>query len=282
MVNAAQLKDAYKLVKASCQKDWSSDTASKAVLHFATISAEFLSETCEKIDLMSKVPGKKYISYSLEGTVSRPANKAYFTTNQSVLSKHWRSNSFNKVDQSSFQKALYSIALAPCLALELLDRNNKKGPATYFEHLIGHIFSRSLGVKPSKGTKLKVGKQQVQMTMDFLFEREYPTPSIHLPVKMSTRERIVQAWSHQRMLDSSFRIGRYQGIMVIFSETKLDSKKLEVVEICVPDQWLAYQSLLAKMERIYYFDVPVRYQELADKHPSLFRLNNFYDFFAQK
>ena len=52
--------------------------------------------------------------------------------------------------------------------------------------------------------------------------------------------------------------------MVLFSETKLDTRNHQVVEICVPDQWLAYQSLLSKMERIYYFDLPLRYQELTD------------------
>jgi len=105
---------------------------------------------------------------------------------------------------------------------------------------------------------------------------------IHLPVKMSTRERVVQAWAHHRLLDAAYGVGSYRGIMILFSETKLDSKKLEVVEICVPDQWLAYQVLLSKMDRIYYFDVPNAYGELTKRHPEIMPIKNFGEFFIEK
>lgn len=119
------------------------------------------------------------------------------------------------------------------------------------------------------------------MTMDFLFETADDSPNIHLPVKMSTRERVVQAWAHQRLLDAAYGSARYKGIMVLFSETKLDSRTHEVVEICVPDQWLAYQTLLARMERIYYFDMPIRYQELTEAFPSVIRIRPFQQLFTE-
>lgn len=119
------------------------------------------------------------------------------------------------------------------------------------------------------------------MTMDFLFDTTSGTPNIHLPVKMSTRERIVQAWAHQRILDATFGHGHYQGIMVLFSETKLDSRTLEVVEICVPSQWLIYQTLLAKMHCIYYFDMPVRYRELTSSHPQVIQIKPISDLQAE-
>jgi hypothetical protein len=84
------------------------------------------------------------------------------------------------------------------------------------------------------------------------------------------------------MLDTAFGVDTYKGIMVLFSETKLDNKKLEVVEICVPDQWLAYQLLLCKMERIYYFDVPGRYADLAARFPDIMPIKIFGDFFIEK
>lgn len=65
--------------------------------------------------------------------------------------------------------------------------------------------------------------------------------------------------------------------MVLFSETKLNSRRLEVVEICVPDQWLIYQTMLAHMDRIYYFDMPVRYRELTETYPDLLRILPFGD-----
>ena len=116
--------------------------------------------------------------------------------------------------------------------------------------------------------------------MDFLFD--LGARKVHVPVKMSTRERVVQAWAHQRLLDSAYGKGEYTGIMVLFSETKLDSRSHEVVEICVPDQWLAYQSLLSKMDRIYYFDLPKRYQDLTDSFPTVIQIKQFGEFFTEK
>jgi hypothetical protein len=99
---------------------------------------------------------------------------------------------------------------------------------------------------------------------------------------MSTRERVVQAWAHQRILDGAFGPGTYKGIMVLFSETKLDSRSHEVVEICVPGQWLVYQSLLARMTRVYYFDLPCRYQALTTAHPELIQVRRFGEFFTER
>ena len=99
---------------------------------------------------------------------------------------------------------------------------------------------------------------------------------------MSTRERVVQAWAHQRILDGSQGENTFRGIMVIFSETKLDSRSHEVVEICVPDQWLIYQTLLSRMERIYYFDVPCRYQALTHNYADVIQIKQFGEFFTEK
>jgi hypothetical protein len=192
-----------------------------------------------------------------------------------------------KVDNRSitpedFGKLSYTAALAPCLAMELFDRQNKKGPATYFECYIGHLFARAVGVNPTKRARLPVAGRDVLMTMDFLFDVGVKHRRLHLPVKMSTRERVVQAWAHQRLLDAAFGDAAYRGIMVLFSETKLDSRSLQVVEICVPDQWLAYQCLLSKMDRIYYFDPPDRYLALSAQHPERMVIRQFGEFFREK
>lgn len=119
------------------------------------------------------------------------------------------------------------------------------------------------------------------MTMDFLFHMGSEGANVHLAVKMSTRERVVQAWAHQRLLDAAYGEGADKGILVVSSETKMDSRSLEVVEICVPDQWLAYQSLLAKIDRIYYFDVPARYEALTDRYPEVIQIRQFGEFFRE-
>lgn len=282
MVNRAQLGNAYNAIKRAVNANYGSMESSRSIIDFAVIALQFLSEDCEQIDLQSLVPGKEYISFSRNSVVARPANQAYFNPNREVVASHWQCwASGEHLDGGQLARLLYTVAIAPCLAYDLFNRNDKKSQATYFERMVGHIFAKSLGIEPVKSAELPVSGRPVRMTMDFLFERPGNTPNIHLPVKMSTRERVVQAWAHQRLLESAYGAGSYTGTLVVFSETKLDVKKREVVEICVPDQWLAYQHLLAKMESIYYFDLPVRYQELTDEFPSAVTIRPFHEFFTE-
>lgn len=280
----ASLKTAYHAVKQACSADARSVETARAIGHFATLSLQFLRDRCVPVALVSKVAGKSYISYRRPGAppvLSRPANVAMMLRTRDTVAAAWREWESNRIGNEFRGKLLYTVALAPCLALELFDRQNKKGPATYFECVVGHIFSRCMGVNPSRKAILPVCGRRVRLTMDFLFERSKDF-KVHLPVKMSTRERVVQAWSHQRLLDGAFGNNAYRAIMVCFAETKLDSRSLEVVEICVPEQWLAYQALLARMERIYYFDVPTRYTALSRQFPEVITVKPFTEFFREK
>ena len=265
-----ELQEAYGKVNRACQRDWRAEAVTAAIGGFAKLALHFLVEEAELVDLQSSVEGKRYFSFSRDGVVARPANRDLFELDATDIGERWCR--WMDHPASEFDRLAYTVALAPCLAMELLNRNDKKRPATYFEHMIGHIFARTLRLEPTRHATLSVLDREVRMTMDFLFETANGVPNIHLPVKMSTRERIVQAWAHQRILDTAFGSGQYRGMMVIFSETKLDSRTHDVVEICVPDQWLIYQTMLAKVDCIYYFDMPVRYGELTDAHPATMRI----------
>ncbi|MBI4190330.1 MAG: hypothetical protein HY525_07295 [Betaproteobacteria bacterium] len=276
------LRTGYEDAKQQCGTDSKSIQAGDAILHLATISLKFLVTKCKPIDLVSRVPGKQYFSFKKANVIARPANKALFMADSTAITRLWKQWLAEAISPTDFAKLTYTIALAPCLAMEIFDRQNKKGPATFFECYIGHLFAKAVGINPTKRARLPVHGRDVLMTMDFLIDMGKKHRKVHLPVKMSTRERVVQAWAHQRLLDAAYGNGVYRGIMVLFSETKLDSRSLEVVEICVPDQWLAYQALLAHMDRIYYFDVPVRYQELTEQFPDVIAIKQFGEFFNEK
>jgi len=281
----ADIQRLYTEVKTSLKRNIVSDATGKAIHDFALLSLKFLQTDCTRIDLKSLVPGKSYSTFARNDfptLVARPANSSLFDPDFGAVSAHWTAWWRGEIAPAELAKMSYTIALAPCLVMELFDRQNKKGPATYFECLIGHVFAKSIGVNPRKQAVLPIEGRNVRMTMDFLFDMGANVRHIHLPVKMSTRERVVQAWAHQRLLDAVFGIGTYKGIMVLFSETKLDVKKREVVEICVPDQWLAYQVHLARMDRIYYFDIPERYAALTAQFPELIPIKNFGEFFLEK
>jgi hypothetical protein len=281
MTALVDLHAAYGEAKDACSKDWAGKAAGHAIIRLAALSLRFLESQGSPIDLVSRVRGKEYISYRLGSIVARPANRALFIRDEREVSSLWESWEENAMGDYDLARMSYTVALAPCLAMELADRQNKKGPATYFECLIGHLFARTYGRNPERSVALPVHGRSVRMTMDFLFGMGTGRANVHLAVKMSTRERVVQAWAHQRLLNSAYGEGVYKGILVVSSETKMDSRSLEVVEICLPDQWLAYQTLLARMDRIYYFDVPARYQALTNRYPEVIQIRQFGEFFRE-
>lgn len=281
MINK-RLKRKYDTVKSESRADLKGKKTGKAIFDLAKSSLEFLVGKCSTVELVSKVPGKEYYTFGRKSVVARPVNKRLFLTDIDRFSQLWKDWLASDIQSHDLAMLVYTVALSPCLVMELFNRQNKKGPATYFECYVGHLFAKTAGINATKQAQLKIKDKNVLMTMDFLFDIDGVHKKIHLPVKMSTRERIVQAWAHQRLLDSAFGKGKYTGIMVLFSETKLDSKSLEVVEICVPDQWLAYQSLLATMDRIYYFDVPERYAALTRTYPDIITIKQIGEFFKEK
>ena len=277
------LREPYERLKKLAAEDFGGRETADQIIHLVRISMTFLNEMAVPVPLISKVPGKNYIAFALKSDpekLSRPINRDLFISDLATIDAQWKAW---KIDCASvpLSTLTYTLAIAYCAASELFDRNNKKGPATYFELLVGHLFAREIGVNPTRKVKIRINDRDVRLTMDFLFTLKNGITHVHLPVKMSTRERVVQAWAHQRLLDSAFGHSSYRAILVVFSETKLDLRKREVVEICVPDQWLAYQTHLAFMDRIYYFDVPTRYRTLALESPNI-RLKQFGEFFIEK
>jgi hypothetical protein len=99
-------------------------------------------------------------------------------------------------------------------------------------------------------------------------------------VKTSTRERVIQVWAHQRVLDGVFGTARFLGTPVILTETKTDAIKKSVMEICLPEQWRIYQMHIAQLKRIYYLHMPVAYEKLNRVFPPL-HVKQFGEFFSE-
>src|SRR5262249_29597810 len=158
-------------------------------------------------------------------------------------------------------RTLYTLAMSFCAANDVIKGGDKKTPATYFEILIGHIFAAHLGVNPKSSIEVLNKDMKGSLPTDFIFDLGAKKTKFHVPIKTSTRERVIQVWAHQRVLDGIYGVGRYKGILACLTETKLDSAKLEVVEICLPDQWRVYQMFIAQMTRVYYLDVPEKYAQ---------------------
>jgi hypothetical protein len=227
----------------------------------------------ERIDLKSLVPGKKYFAFQGK-FVSRAVNKALYaddvaeweTFSKAVIAKD---PGYGGLTASQITRVVYSAAMAFCCYVDTIKEGDKKTPGTFFEYLIGHLFAWRLGTNP--GTSLQVLNLDLDTNLptDYTFQPGGDRTKFHLPIKTSTRERIIQVWAHQRVLDGVYGTGRFVGTPVILTETKTDKKKREVIEICLPDQWRLYQLHIAQMKRVYYLDLPAPYAKLNAANPPL-------------
>lgn len=131
------------------------------------------------------------------------------------------------------------------------------------------MIQSSLNVAPQRSLPVLNLDLKGELPTDFVFDLGAERPKFHLPVKTSTRERIIQVWAHQRVLDGVYGTGRFLALPIILTETKLDTKKLEVVEICLPWQWRLYQMHIANLWNVCYLDAPASYLALDETFPRI-------------
>ena len=233
--------------------------------------------------LISLVSNKEYFGFQLGAKISRAVNQSLFLPEPGqwdVFCKAISTKEPLDLTPDRITRIIYSLAVSFFCYIDLTKEGDQKTPGTFFEYLIGHLFAWRLGVNPK--TRLPVLNLDMEATLptDFIFDLGPNRAKFHLPVKVSTRERVIQVWAHQRVLDGVYGTGRFLGTPVILGETKTDKRKREVIEICLPDQWRIYQMHIAQLKRIYYLDVPSVYLQLNDVFPPL-SVKPFGHFFAE-
>lgn len=132
----AEVQRLYAEVKSQLKLNIASEATGRAIHDFALLSLRFLAADCARVSLKSLVPGKTYFSFirnGAPGVVARPANAALFELDPEGISDRWGAWWRGAISPDELAKMSYTIALAPCLVMELFDRANLKGPATYFE-----------------------------------------------------------------------------------------------------------------------------------------------------
>jgi hypothetical protein len=223
----------------------------------------------EMVELKSNVPGKEYTMARRGKRTSRPINRALFAPDIPQLELlHTVFHPVAAAKESAFlERCLYTAAMSYPLANDLEKDGDKKSPGTFFEMLIGHIVAARFGLNPIRQIMIPTLDEKVTIPTDFIFELGQ-NRRVHLPIKISTRERVVQVWAHQAMLDGMHGDGRFKGIMVCLTETN-KQKNVSVAEVCLPNQWRAYQMYIAKLSRVYYLDVPVKYAALRENYPHI-------------
>lgn len=239
---------------------------------------------CGQVELNTAIANKEYFAFERDGRISRAVNNDLHAADVSggwaefVHALH--SKNFGALTAEDVTRTLYSVAISFCAVIDLTRRGDQKTPGTFFEWLVGHLFAVQLGVVPT--TRLPVLNLDMETTLptDFTFDLGPGRPKFHLPVKTSTRERVIQVWAHQRVLDGVYGTGRFIGTPVILAETKTDRQTRDVVEICLPEQWRIYQMHIAQLRRVYYPDPPEAYIRLNEVFPPV-HVRPFGDFFHE-
>lgn len=258
-----------------------------------------INDLCQtKVSVMEHLPltssstakDKNYILFSFEnGKRSRPVNIDLYNEGLSVdkngnskIEEFWNNVlSQNIAAQSArdITAALYVIAMNYCVCADTLP-GLKNNAGAYFEKLIGHLYSRHLGINPSTQLcAVELDGESITLPTDFIFNLGQGKPKLHIPVKTSTRERVVEVWAQQRILDGAFGVGRFFCLLTCIGETNLE-KNMSIGITCVPNQWMNYQLFVAQIKRAYYLDMPEKYRELNDRFPKI-NVKEFGEYFHE-
>ncbi len=278
------LATAYESVTKAAKRDLKGTAVSTALEELVSLSLRFLTDNCSRRPLKSHVPDKTYFAFQPKGNtakISRPVNEALF--NAGLTKKHLAR--VVSANLSGFEPAirwtvLYSAAMSYCVATDLLKKDDKKTPGTFFEAFVGHLVARTFDLNPTTSIKVLNLDLRTELPTDYIFDFGPGKNKIHLPIKTSTRERVVQVWAHQRVLDGVYGVNRFKGLLTCLTETNMQRKTMSVVEVCLPDQWAVYQMFISQLHRVYYFDPPMKYAILATQYPFI-QVKLFADFFDE-
>lgn len=257
-----------------------------------------LNDECQAaVDLMVPLPlksnstaaGKNYVLFEYNDKKSRPVNVDLYRegllpdadgkSKISVFFDDVRQQTIAAQPAHDITTALYAIAMSYCVCADCLP-GLKQNAGTYFEKLVGHLYARHLGIEPSTQlSAVELDGQSIPLPTDFIFNLGAGKPKLHIPVKTSTRERVVEVWAQQRILDGAFGVGRFFCLLTCIGETNL-SKGMSIDITCVPNQWINYQLFIAQILRAYYLDVPDRYFELNNRFPKI-HVKEFGEFFHE-
>lgn len=153
--------------------------------------------------------------------------------------------------------AVYTSVIAFGCLYDVFKSSSRKTPGTFFEMLIGSILSSITGLP--RGKQISLPDSRFKVPTDILLLNEEGLNLI-VPTKITTRERIVQVWSQQRIVENAFGPGHYISVPVFLSELQREGDS-GVNEICVPGQVGQFQKYLASIKCLYYLDVPKSYAE---------------------
>jgi hypothetical protein len=278
-MNLEEFQSIYNLLKRQ-HEELKEQLVSDLIQSVCLKSYNFLRHSFHVQPLTTNILNKSYFSFTDGSILSRPINRDLFETdNFDSCSTVLFSGNPASLGRQLLQKTLYTAAISFCAFNDLHKKNDQKTPGTFFEIFSSHFFAKKYEFNPEREIQVLNLDLNGSLPTDYIFRLGNGKSSIHLPVKTSTRERVIQVWAHQRVLDGIYGVDRFKGVLVCLAETNAQPN-YRLTEVCLPKQWQIYQSYIARLHRIYYLDLPSRYADLVKGTPSI-NVKEFSEFFFE-
>lgn len=235
------------------------------VLGVASRAISILHERAEP-ERWAECDGKDYWVFRADGRISRPYLPTLFEASELVFRRFWGflidsadpdARRFH-LDVVDINRVLYSAIGSFAICYDLWKSKSRKTPGTFFEVLLGSVLKLVLPRHQRAGHVTLPGQVE-NVSTDIVFQRQGVKGGLVVPAKITTRERVVQPFAHQRILDSVFGENVFKSTLVCMSEMQRDDDRGAANAICVPGTIRLFQMHLARLSGIYYLDPPARY-----------------------
>jgi hypothetical protein len=230
----------------------------------------------------------RYAVFRKGSQISRPIAEALFTAappdfkklDALAIETLSKKKPLDAAGQEAVTRYIYTTVMSFAATYDLWKPGSRKTPGTFFEILMAglmglHMPNYALSKHVNLGAMLgedTSGEEEVareetgtdeeeeesSVSTDLVIKSDKKEKWAVLPLKITTRERVVQPFAHQRILQSSFK-DQYYSFLCCISETQLDKKTATVKQICVPGTIKLFQKFLSPIEGLYYCDIPARY-----------------------
>jgi hypothetical protein len=210
------------------------------------------------------IDGKEYYVYEAAGKTSRPFLPSHYLSSvkqladarEKLLASVNAGQRRFDIGVDDVNRSIYTLITSFSVCFDLWNPGARKTPGTFFEVLIGTLVSLLLP-KYDRSKFIRIPNERESVSTDIVYIKRGAEGGLVIPTKITTRDRIVQPFAHQRILDEVFGGGVYKSVLVCVSE--LQRAGDDANEICVPGTVRLFQKHLSQLSGIYYLDPPSRY-----------------------
>jgi hypothetical protein len=236
---------------------------------------------------------KTYDVYSIPGSnsdFSRGVNRSLFLDDRAKFSRSWArflgaleeskgSDLLTGISGADIDRLFYTAVVGFGATVDLFSAGNRGGPGTFFECLVGPVVASLTGRQEHGSVKVPFPETTKQMSVptDLSFPpSQGGEATLVIPTKISTRERISQAYVHQRILDSDASRVFRSALCIANENNMVGGRSLTAASLkdtLVPGTIVQYEAFIAKLAGLYYLDPPAAYLPPPEPFPPVKRFH---------